>query len=608
MNFASAQDPIGKLLMFHLSEYIIDIIENHINKDLPISIQTPTTWSKAPLKIMPQEEEFYDEIFFKMLNDVNVTYVTLGYVDMFKTIAQQEIKPGSNVLFVSGQTLKEIMNVTLNMLQRILHNSRNYAAPTIIALLEPQKYVEEIGDFTSSLLQLSFYNTNFENAVIISQIITYTPYSNQYVIRYFTVGWLPEDQENICSRFINKPKILSMWTSENLKYSVKEIFPKKILRDMKGCTLRIETSQIAPYVLKEGDHIAGFFPSLLRVVANKMNFRVTDYEPYAQVRIPRIYAIPYEACTLTYPYIREDFTWYVPSGLPIPPWQNIIRIFTPDMWMWIGCMFSLATLTFWLLAIFYSRFMNTQMETNLFVIMMNSLLSQLGMGIQDKFKCISAVGFFVMWLMYCLQIYTLFQSTLIGFLLKPNLHPPIRTLKELEESGLRMISRVKFTNTRNINYSRIGEDFANIDWSKFNDRNVAFFDLVFNEKLLLYIRNYMGVKNEKVPLEEIIQTVYMGISTSKMGCLLLESLDALQHRLYASGIMEQWIKEMTLTIWRIEFRNWKSHDSISLSLLHLQGIFYLLFIGLLLACIAFLFEISIPFIRKRRNPCKNSLK
>ena len=104
MNFASAQDPIGKLLMFHLSEYIIDIIENHINKDLPISIQTPTTWSKAPLKIMPQEEEFYDEIFFKMLNDVNITYVTLGYVDKFKTIAQQEITSGSNVLFVSGQT------------------------------------------------------------------------------------------------------------------------------------------------------------------------------------------------------------------------------------------------------------------------------------------------------------------------------------------------------------------------------------------------------------------------------------------------------------------------------------------------------------------------
>ena len=189
MNYvAIAQDPNSKVLMFYLSTYITDIIENHINKDLPIAIQTPSTWSTAPSKIMPQKGHNFDEIFFKMLNDVNVTYVTLGYVDMFKTIAQQEIKPGSNVLFVSGQTLKEIMNVTLNMLQRILHNSRNYAAPMIIALLEPLKYTEEIVEFTSSLLQLTFINKNFENPVIISHIITSSANSNQYVLRYFTVG------------------------------------------------------------------------------------------------------------------------------------------------------------------------------------------------------------------------------------------------------------------------------------------------------------------------------------------------------------------------------------------------------------------------------------
>ena len=145
-----------------------------------------------------------------MLNDVNIIYVTLGYVDKFKTIPQQEITPGSNVLLVSGQTLPDIQNITFNMLKRILHNPRNYAAPTIIALLEPLKNLEAIVDFSSSLLQLAFFNTNFENAVIISQIITYQPYSNQYVIRYFTVGWLSEDQENMCLRFITKTKTLGM--------------------------------------------------------------------------------------------------------------------------------------------------------------------------------------------------------------------------------------------------------------------------------------------------------------------------------------------------------------------------------------------------------------
>ena len=68
--------------------------------------------------------------------------------------------------------------------------------------------------------------------------------------------------------------------------------------------------------------------------------------------------------------------------------------------------------------------------------LLDTLRSILGAAIYFNPQGYLSAFFFVLWLFYCLQINTAYQSSLMGFLTNPGNLPAVTTLEELDNSGL----------------------------------------------------------------------------------------------------------------------------------------------------------------------------
>ncbi|KAJ9590871.1 hypothetical protein L9F63_016092 [Diploptera punctata] len=560
---------------------------------MPIAIQTPSTWSKAPTNIFPSQNSYEENIFFTWMNKKNtIPYTILGYMENFKNASENGPKPGSNILLVPHQDHSTLWITLKSMFYRINYNSRSIEAKTLVALLEPARSQRDVLRLSHIILQTAFNEGQLENVVAIIPLVTLDQGSKQYILNLFAVNWLPEEQENICTRIITNPKIAGLWTSQRKKHQYRELFPKKTLTDMKQCSVRISASSFQPYVVEFEDGIGGLFPKIIQVASEVLNFKpvVSDETPF--VIIPAFSFGGNDECTVTYPYVRADFTWYVPSGEQIPAWRNIIGIFTPTTWFLVLLAFILRTVTQWLLAIASNRFGNTQMETDFVCVLMSSFSSQLGMGCKENYKGSFVVFFFVLWIYYCLQIYTLYQSSLFGCLLKPTEYPPIKTLKELQESDIEMVQCIEFEGpgtklnvTRDKCRKYAGDSLYNTKVT-----NIAFFDILLSYDMYKNVHKAMGMKTKYVTLEEVLLSEYTAIFTRNFGCMFYNKLNTIQHRLYSSGIVNQWMREMEERIWRKNFREKARDDVDALKLSHLQGVFYLLLIGLMLGLIVFVVE------------------
>ncbi|KAJ9590873.1 hypothetical protein L9F63_016094 [Diploptera punctata] len=591
-------------IMYYLTHCILDIARNNFNKDMPIAIQTPDTWSKAAISIFPSQKSYKEHIFFQWLNSKNtIPYTILSYMENFKNLSENGPKPGSNILLVPDQEISIILGTLKRMFQRMNYNSRNIRAKTLIALLEPAKSKRDVLTLSYTLLQTAFIQGQLENAVAIIPLVTLDQGSNKYILDLFTIGWLPEEQEDICSRIINHLKITGLWTSQRKKYQYSELFPNKTITDMKKCSVNISASSFEPYVVIHDKGIGGFFPNIIRVASEVMNFKANLSHEKPFIVIPAFNYGDNDECTLTYPYVRADFTWYVPSGQQIPGWRNIIGIFTPTTWYLVLLAFVLRTVTHWLLAIVSNRCGNTQMETDFVSVFISSFASQLGMGCKENYKGSVIVTFFVLWIYYCLQIYTLYQSSLFGCLLKPTEYQPIKTLKQLQESDIEMVQCIEFEGpgtklnvTRDKCRKYAGDSLYNVKVT-----NIAFFDILFSYDVYENVHKALGMKTEYVTLDEVLLSEYTAIFTRKLGCMFYNKLNTIQHRLYSSGIVNQWMREMKETIWRNNFREKARDDVDALKLSHLQGVFYLLLIGLMLGLIVFVIEYMIGRVNSTRK-------
>ena len=171
--------------------------------------------------------------------------------------------------------------------------------------------------------------------------------------------------------------------------------------------------------------------------------------PRTHLDVLGVYDPEYEECVFTYPYFKLEVTWFVPSGAPFPRWESIIRAFNFTTWCLIGISLMFGILMFWSFAILSNILKETNLDTRLSRYWMNSLQSLLAMNINYELRGAVPVIFFTLWLFYCLQIYTLYQASLIGYLLNPGELPPIKNVKELEESELKKFTMMKFDDPRN---------------------------------------------------------------------------------------------------------------------------------------------------------------
>ena len=569
----------------HLSELIVNITSDYFNPRLPLSIQTPSAWNCSS----SEDLSYHFEIdFFEMLNkECVIPYIVLSNTEYLEEVGFNKMKSGSHILLLSISQV----NLLVDMLIRIRHDARNPTARTLIAVLEPLEMTRKTVELPGRILTSAWIYAGLTDALVIMQIR-----ESQDEVNFCLVTWQPEDQENICSMKLNQLQAIDFGKMEYSHLNI-NLYPSKELRNMNNCDLIVRLHDVYPIASSIGGKVSGSLPLFIDAVAGLTNFNTLykDESVNFDIIVPGVYDERFEECSLTYPHIKSELTWFVPSGETMPRWLGLIKVFEPGMWILVGFTFILGSVTFWLLSTSTSIVRNAQMRPGLSVVLMDSLLSHLGMSMHCRFKGPVATIFLSLWLFYCLQIYVLYQSSLIGFLVNPGQLPPISSVEELKESGLPMFTLA--------NVSGSIREIMHLDAHKICTeedrclqqvaiyRNSAVFDVRFHAEYLSRLSYSEGGKTNIVALEENLFTVYFGVTVEKFGCLMHSRMEKIQQRLVSAGLLDKWLKNSFAPAWTKYYQNIDQGLAFSFKILHLQGAFYVLLIGLSLGVFIFIVEL-----------------
>ncbi|KAJ9579518.1 hypothetical protein L9F63_004837 [Diploptera punctata] len=589
-----------------LSKCIITIIETHFNRDMTLTIQSPESWHSVYQNV-PNIRTTFTQVLFEMINSHNlISYVTLGYIEDYRKQIHNTMKPGSHILILSGADGLEI-KMAISMLERIRHDLRNDKAKMLIVYLEPVN-TEKQFQYAGSFLLLSWRAAFLSDASVL--LLEKIPQNKTEEIVYYFKGfrWLPEDQKDLCSMLINKIQKNAVWTSKDNRFDKKDMFPSKRLTNMKNCSLTINAHQMYPYLYYTDSEFGGVLFKYLEIVKNRTNIQMKferENATKAAIHVPIIYLQNYKECIFTYPYIKTHLTWFVPSGEPIPRWQSLIKVFNADMWIFICVTFTSGTLIFWWIAILSNISSGCRLETRLSLYCINSLQNHLAMAIRLETEGPLKVIFLTLWLFYCLQIYTLYQSSLIGFVINPGDLPPIKNVKELEESDLKKLSMVSFSDDPS-GYTNFSGNiyplckYSNTCYEELaRSRTSAVLD--HRHHGLIFIRMYHTTEGKPsiVSLVENLETLYTTIFVRLVGCMLHARLETILRQLVNSGIMNKWIENFNNAFSKKYYANLNIKHAVSLNLLHVQGVFYLMIFGLFLASLVFILELLCYIVKNK---------
>ena len=214
------------------------------------------------------------------------------------------------------------------------------------------------------------------------------------------------------------------------------------------------------------------------------------------------------------------------------------------------------------------------------------------------------VFFFLLWLFYCLQVYTLYQSLLISFLANAGSYPPIRSLSDLNDSDIDLVHYGGFA--MNNNHTLFGEWYkkpikVNTTYQTDNKNIKKSLDEVIKGNsalmsphwqtqlyaIMLYKKNHKELFST---IEETTYSIHVTISFFKESCFC-KRVNTILHYLHSSGLIKRKLEEILQINNCYRFSTVEDLGVYVITLNHLQGAFYILLIGLITSSLQFYIEI-----------------
>ncbi|PSN53869.1 Ionotropic receptor 749 [Blattella germanica] len=593
----------------HLTDCLVSILKSHYPKMPPISVQTPISWLKFFRRIKSHNLlDLYGENVLQSLHNNFVPHRSISSEGDSSLVKKTSKVTEVHVLLLSGSTKWVQFSLARSMIQRITEEMHNPKARVIFATGTAPDTVLEQKLTAMKLMQMAWSNARFADAIVLMPDLI-----SSSSVEFNVFGWQLRDQKDECLREVTRAKLLDRWSSDEEKFlKGVELFPPKLMKHMNQCEINAFLIQMPPmHRSSRKGVIAGPYFKVFCLLEELLNVELF-IQGNTNMETDFVFPVLYgngdsqSDCRRTYPYLKDDVTWLVPGPVQVPQWQSLVRIFNPTMWLPVTVVFVLGLVTFWVIE-------NTDQNRNKlsFVqLALNTLCTYLAIGITYKHFKLLPLLFFALWLMYCLQIYTAYQSALIGFLLNPGYIPPIRSYSELTQSGLERLAMI----------SAVGLDESQAQSYAYRRCPSTIFCLrrTIDERdaAILYYRSVTQITSltreiNIVPIEDNVDTVYLSIYSLSGGCILHGYLETLLGRLFDSGILHMWTQDTlqeaisTLRALQINVKN------VVLTLSHLQGAFFLFVLGSIISCIAFLVEILLKHNRGMQfyeQYCKDIVK
>ncbi|PSN30291.1 Ionotropic receptor 344 [Blattella germanica] len=581
----------------YLTDCILSISTTYFNKKLPVLIQTPSVRRNKDFQIgkklfqMLQSEQIFSHIVFSISGSSKKIKIT---------------KPGSYIIILPPLLTYNDMHKTLQMYESIKQNAHQPKGKLLVVATQKTAIPASMVYSQVSL------NYGFSNVVVIE------PAFARSNINIFS--WDVNEQMNICSGEIDNTRHSDIWISKKKKFLHEiNLYPLYNRINLRGCLVNASLSPLAPliyfcykrnnpseYLLTyDGLKMCGVFIRFLISLKQCLNFKITIYNKtnhrHRNFNFPTVLDSKHEwrACESTYPHFRYDFTWMVPSGKEIPRWQSLFRVFDAVIWFLIILTLSFGILTMWLLQKSPRHW--SASSSTFDTVIISALLTHLGVGITERYKGFVASLFFSLWLYYCALINTLYQSKYFRLLVDPEVLPPIKSAKELENSGLILATGVHLKDD-----AEIWKYINNCEFIRYitpfisklaTDRKHAFFTHLWEaNRISNHYRDSRG-KPQIIAIDKHVAAVLILMEFRKLPCVFLDIIDSIMYMVFETGLIGKWLEDET---WIMTYPHYLSPDVVrvfSFSLLQLQGAFYLLLLGVVISSFVFIIEIVFTLFR-----------
>jgi hypothetical protein len=418
------------------------------------------------------------------------------------------------------------------------------------------------------------------------------------------------------------------------------LFPEKVPKDLQGCPIKASVFELEPAVMSKKDTREGSANTkfnegteirLLREFGMNTNMSIEYIEPptgefwgvplqngswtgtsglLVRGLVDVVMDLYFYRCDIIKetecltPHMIDHVRWYVPCAAPFPGWMSVIRVFTLSLWLGFLVSYFIVTVAMWQVVKISNRIstqlIENQVYTSLVKCLMNFWAIILGESAPNNppEKPVIRVVFLI-WVLYCLAINTVYQTYLTSFLVDPGLQHQISSDKEVINSGMDygvpapVISVVPdLTGYRYRHLLQCNDYKACQDRIALN-RDFSYIYSTFSMDFTIAAR-YMDGNGKPLicSFEEIFSSQLITMPVPK-GYVMFDRFNQIILHLLQAGIIDQWFKDIKYTTSlssRVD-TDLLSGEYVKLSLQHMQSAIYILLLGLLLSFFAFLSEI-----------------
>ncbi|PSN43090.1 Ionotropic receptor 338 [Blattella germanica] len=583
-----------------MAECLVHVVIKYFDTHLPVLIYTHGT--NFPIG---------DKVIQIVHNKINFSQIIFSNTVSLLVRFRTRIKPGSYIVMVPPVESTEDVEFIKGMFRKIRDEAFNPRGKVVFVNFWMEYNTVNDLSITHYLLNLAL-SFGFVDAVVLDQRILDEKSKELRIhktnISVFT--WTINEQLNICSRFIDKMTHEDTWISMERKFELQSRFFKYSNKiDMKHCVLQVSLQNYPPFVFNTTKERTGPIVAFIMIVCKSINAtcKLIDWSHSSEgvdvhLIFPAIYGIvdPYPNTWRTYPHMRTDIAWFVPSGQKQHSWRSLYRTFSPIVWVFILIIFSFGSVTMWLLQTSHRLLTGRNSYSD---IAFSALLMHLGMSVSAKFKGFVATMFFTLWFCYCLIINTAYQSAYFGILVYPGNMAPIKSVKELEESGLVMERNLnvygKSSDWDNImQYRGCAEKSSDLCYEKVAVRRThSVMDNVWMSKIISPKFLDRRGNPKFVVINEFVGTFYLSLLGTLLSSTLEDIVDATLHTCVESGIMQMLADQLAiLCSYRMLVNNIQTDPIFAFSISDLQGAFYLLILGHSFAFTVSTWEVLIHFM------------
>ncbi|KAJ4443941.1 hypothetical protein ANN_05730 [Periplaneta americana] len=568
---------------------------------------------------------------------INTNVDALGIYGNFILISEYEI---------SEDIIDDVTQQLLNLRHSMMWNARQRFVAAVPNVRNDSK--ERVAEDVLA----AFWKHNVINAIVLTPSYQRIPEEEQVpLMNVYT--WFPYHPVGRCAN-VKDAVLVDQWVvdGEDETYFLynASLFPKKTGLKFTGCTLTIGTFEYAPVVMdvESQNNVSTVYKGgtevfLTRIIAEKMNMSLVVLNPPADGwrwgfetngkwtgvtgmlingECDTVMGNWYYRCHLVEEvecitqHNMDDTRWFVPCAKPYPRWLSITRVFQPSLWL--SFFLTYVTIAFVmrkLVQIKKSTFKDYKLKyiyNSLVECLLDFWAVILGQSACDIPQVTLIRSLFLLWLVMCLAINTVYQTFLTTFLIEPGLQQQISSEDELLNSNLVLgIPDTYVSLYPDLKDDRYKRQIHCPNVLKCQDRVALKGDMsvlfsILNTEYVTATRHTDGSGKPKIcRFYENYSNQFVSFPFLK-GNPYTERFEQIVFIILESGLKEKWWSDIKYiaTLKSILRESSTSDDYVQMSLEHFQSAFLLLVLGYILALLSLFLEICCRY-RKPRYALKH---